>query len=84
MNATLEDILVKVDADLETQADILAGYLRTDGDDPSVTYAALTFALFAMPAEVVIDLAFAGIVRAAKVKLAAEDAQVRPRAATDV
>ena len=74
MNATLEGILVEVDADLETQADTLAEMLAAEGDDHAITYAALTFALALMPPEVVIDLAFAGIVRAAKVKLA-EDAK---------
>jgi hypothetical protein len=74
MNATLEGILIEVDADLETQADILAGLLRDESEDNAITYAALTFALALLPPEVLIDLAFAGIVRAAKVKLA-EDAK---------
>ena len=74
MNATLEGILVAVDADLEEQANTLAGFLRDESDDNAITYAALTFALTILPPEVVMDLAFAGIVRAAKVKLA-EDAK---------
>ena len=74
-----EAILAAVDAELEGQVELLAEFLRDDADpstvgDASTTYAALTVALALMPESALIDLAFAGIVRAAKVKLAAEDA----------
>jgi hypothetical protein len=72
MNADYEAILVAVDAELETQAELLAEFLRGD-DDPSTTYTALVLALALAEPSDVLDLAFAGIVRAAKAKLA-EDA----------
>ena len=71
MNEDYEAILVAVDAELETQADLLAEILRED-IDPSTTYSALVFALALTDPADLLDLAFAGIVRAAKAKLAAD------------
>lgn len=73
MNEDFDVILAAVDEHLEIQAELLAGFLRDDGDDPYATYAALVFALALMDPADILDLAFAGIVRAAKAKLA-EDA----------
>lgn len=72
MNEELEAVLEAVDAALEPQAELLAEFLRDEGDNHSTTYTALVFALAMMEPADVLDLAFAGIVRAAKVKLAAD------------
>jgi hypothetical protein len=83
MNADLEGILVAVDAELEIQADLLAVFLRED-EDLAATYTALVLALALTDPSDLLDLAFAGIVRAAKAKLAADVTPERPRAARDV
>ena len=73
MNEDLKALLEVVDAELEVKAERVAGFLR-DNDDSVDAYEALTLALLLMPPAEVLDLAFAGIVRAANVKLAEEDA----------
>lgn len=73
MNEDLQAVLAAVDGALSTQVDTLVEFLR-EGDDPTDVYAALTLALIILPQHAVMDLAFAGIVRAANVKLAEEDA----------
>jgi len=70
MNADLEAVLVGVDAALEVQATLLAEFLGSPEDDHQTTYTALVLALALLDPADLLDLAFAGIVRAAQVKLA--------------
>lgn len=73
MNADIEAVLEVVGADLDAKAERVAGFLR-DGGDPVDTYEALALALLLITPAEVLDLAFAGIVAAANVKLAADAA----------
>jgi len=70
MNSEFDAVLAAVDEQLDTQATLLAEFLGTPGDNQENTYTALVVALSLLPPGDVIDLAFAGIVRAANVKLA--------------
>jgi hypothetical protein len=72
MTPDLEAVLTDVDRELDEVVEILTGFLREEGDSAN-TYTALVLALILMDPDAVFRVAFAGIVRAAKMKLA-EDA----------
>jgi hypothetical protein len=72
MNAELEAILEAVTAELDFKAENVARFMREE-DDHTDTFAALSLALAITPPSDVLDLAFAGIVYLAKVKLAAAE-----------
>lgn len=74
MNKDLEAVLEVIDAELEAKAERVAGFFREEGNDPATTYEALVLSLVRMDPAELLDLAFAGVVRAAKVKLAADAA----------